>query len=96
MDPTDVPFYFADKSLPVGSQPLPPNTRCKLCACHPANHVLYWKCPLLGDFICSSCCQEDVPKQETLLEIQKHINGTTFDQVKKVCGDCKKNCLQNP
>lgn len=99
MDKTNGPsnvFYSTDRSLPVGAQALPPGIRCKLCQCHPSAHILYFKCPLLEDYICVSCCQEEVPKEETLVSIQKHVECPTFEDVKKTCNDCGNNCLKNP
>jgi hypothetical protein len=86
--------YYSGKIPTNKAENLPPDAKCKLCGCHPDAHSVYFKCPLLNDYICSECCQIEVPKPSNLLEIQKHIDCPTFDTVIEKCKACGKNCLQ--
>jgi hypothetical protein len=87
-------YYSGNIPLSSKADNLPKGVRCKLCGCHTDAHNVYFKCPLLNDYICSECCQSEVPKPENLLEIQKHVECPTFQTVIDTCNKCGKNCLQ--
>lgn len=87
-------FYSVDSFPSKDVNPLPPKETCKMCSCHPQAHSVYFKCPLLGAYICISCCQEEVPDEANLDQIKSKTSCTSMEHVAKICGPCGKNKLQ--
>lgn len=73
---------------------LPRDCKCKLCQCVPQVHVMYFKCPLMQDFICTSCCIEEVTQETNLSNIQAHTTISSFPEVVDICKNCGNNSFQ--
>jgi hypothetical protein len=72
---------------------------CTLCVCSPANHILFWPCPILSnEKICTDCCQVSCLKDDIAIKFSQALGKEiTLEEVNKACQSCGKNYgKQNP